>query len=167
VRIRPSQLADALGRDELSEAVKAGWFALGLLLPPVLGAGSLRNPASGSAYIFAAFLIITISGVVLCHRANAAGDGRNLVERMVCLSPPLWIVTYAVYWMAVAAYSKFGPQPPPAPQSPEEFEAWHAARTLPTYFYTLAFMALYAAFTGALVHFVRRAANAGLKRRPA
>jgi hypothetical protein len=155
-----------LGRGELSEATKAGWFALGLMLPPVLAPGSLRVPAGGPPYVLAVFLVITIGGVVLCHRANAAGDGRNLVERMVCLSPPLWIVTYAAYWVAVAAYAKLGPPPLPPPQNPEELEAWAAARAQPTYLYVLLFTALYATFTGALVHFVRRAATASSGRRP-
>jgi hypothetical protein len=52
-----------------------------------------------------------------------SGDGRNLVERMVCLSPPLWIATYVTYYAAATAYSWFGPQPLPPPQNPEDLDA--------------------------------------------
>jgi hypothetical protein len=100
VILRPRHLADALASGEVSEREKFQyllvWAAVGILLPARLGGWT------GWSHIRVAFLVasllITIVGLQACFRANARGDNRAFLERYLCLSVPLGIVTFGLYY---------------------------------------------------------------------
>lgn len=158
MHILPGKIADALGRGELSERSKAALYLVGLLLPPFLAPGAIRNRPADALMLLVTMLLITIVGVWLCYRANRAGDGRNVVERMVCLSPPLWVTTYAAFYLVQLLNMRFGPPPPRPPQTAEEFAAFQAFSDAQSWL-ALAFMVCYAGFMFALRYYVGRASR--------
>ena len=100
------RLVAALRAGRLTEAEKARYYAAG----SVLGALSARpglaawNTAEGAVRA-AALLAIMLGGIALCYHANRRGDGRAFVERMVCLTVPVyvrWLLLYYGAWFALA-----------------------------------------------------------------
>jgi hypothetical protein len=99
VILRPRRLATVLAAGELSEREKFQylrvWGILTVFLPGRLPGWTDWSPGRVTFVVLS--LLITIVGLLACFRANARGDGRAFLERYLCLSVPLWIVTYVLY----------------------------------------------------------------------
>jgi prolipoprotein diacylglyceryltransferase len=101
VILRPRRLADALAADSLSERDKFHylliWAVFGIVVGQLVGTSprwdNLRLLATAPS------LLITVAGLVACFQANARGDNRAFLERYLCLSVPVGLVTSAVYYL--------------------------------------------------------------------
>jgi hypothetical protein len=100
VILRPRRLAMALAANEVSEREKFQyllvWAVIGIALPSQLGGWT--GWSRGRVAFLLAGLLITIVGLLACFRANARGDNRAFLERYLCLSVPLGLVAYALYY---------------------------------------------------------------------
>ena len=100
VILRPARLAAALARNELSERDKLVYFLVwavaGLLIEARTGNWEgwtrLRITFETSC------LLVTVAGILACFHANARGDNRAFLERFLCLSVPIGLVTHAAYY---------------------------------------------------------------------
>ena len=72
------------------------WAVIGIALPTHLGGWTAWG--RGRVAFLLAGLLITMVGLVACFRANASGDNRAFLERYLCLSVPLGLLTYALYY---------------------------------------------------------------------
>jgi hypothetical protein len=101
VILRPSRLAAAFAAGEVSEREKFQyllvWALIGLLVPS--HAEGWTGWTGVRAAFVAASLLVTSIGLVACAQANARGDDRAFVERYLCLSVPLGILTYVLYYV--------------------------------------------------------------------
>jgi hypothetical protein len=98
--LRPRRLADALAANALSEREKFHylvlWAVVGTLLGAGVGAGDAwTRPRLASLALLA---IITVVGLIICFRANARGDNQAFLERYVCLSALIGLVSSALYY---------------------------------------------------------------------
>jgi hypothetical protein len=100
VILRPSRLASALAAGELSERAKFHylllWALIGILIEE--RAGSWDGWSRLRVVFVVTSLLITVVGLLACFGANARGDNRAFLERYVCLSVPLSIATYGLYY---------------------------------------------------------------------
>src|SRR5690242_21470685 len=108
-------LAEELREDRVSEREKLGYLLVGVVLQVLLGRASilaaLRSPAALLSSVVV--LLLDVVGLVLVFRANAQGDGRQFVERYICLAVPLGIRMYALYaGLALALYVLTGLRAP-------------------------------------------------------
>ena len=97
----PHRLADALNRDHVSDADKLRYLMLVSALGVLSGAraGSPAGGWSGDRLWFAGIgLLITLSGLYSCFAVNRRGDGRAFLERYICLSAPLSVAVYALFF---------------------------------------------------------------------
>jgi hypothetical protein len=70
----------------------------GVVLPAILANLSPRGFRTwGDAFYLMLYLTGMCAGIWACYRANDEGDGRGFVERYVCLSVPLSILSYLIY----------------------------------------------------------------------
>jgi hypothetical protein len=72
------------------------WAVIGIALPAQLGGWT--GWSRGRVAFLLVSLLITIVGLVACFRANTHGDNRAFLERYLCLSVPLGLVAYALYY---------------------------------------------------------------------
>ncbi len=98
--LRPRRLAGALAAGELSEREKFHyllvWAVIGILVPSHLG-GWTDWSRIRVAFVVVS-LVIAVIGLLTCFGANARGDNRAFLERYLCLSVPLGIMTYVAYY---------------------------------------------------------------------
>lgn len=99
-------------RDEL------GYLLATLVLETVTGRPSLLAAfgagGEGARGAFWPLLILAISaaGTLACFRANARGDGRAFLQRVVCLGLPVFVRVYAGYAaVSVVLYVVLGAGP--------------------------------------------------------
>jgi hypothetical protein len=53
---------------------------------------------------FGAVLAITIGGAFYCYRCNGGKEGNRFLENFVCLTVPIAIKCYALFWSAYIAF---------------------------------------------------------------
>jgi len=106
--LRPSRLADALAADALSEREKFQyllvWAISGVLLQHHGGTQAWDWPRL--TFLGLSFLI-TLAGLMACFQANVRGDNRAFLERYLCLSVPVGLVTYGLYFLLYYALGFF------------------------------------------------------------
>jgi len=100
VILRPRRLAAALAAGDVSEREKFQyllvWALISIMIPRHFGGWT--GWSAVRVTFLAVSLLITILGLLACFQANARGDNRAFVERYLCLSVPLGIMTYALYY---------------------------------------------------------------------
>jgi hypothetical protein len=110
VILRPKRLAVALAAGELSERDKF----LYLILWAVIGALAEGQRATwngwsrGRVVFVLVGLAISVVGLFACVQANARGDNRAFLERYLCLSVPIGVVTFAAYYGIYYGLAAFG-----------------------------------------------------------
>jgi hypothetical protein len=63
-----------------------------------------REPVTWFTIVKAALvLLINVGGILLCYRANSLGDGRNFIDRFICLSWPIIVRITVIVWGGFAA----------------------------------------------------------------
>lgn len=104
------RLAQAVGRNELSEHDQFALFLFGQIVLFVSGLGAL---ISGTAFDWVSgieillLFLITVVGTVLAYQANGSAQGREFIRRFALLSVPLalkfgvlsWPVFYSLNWL--------------------------------------------------------------------
>ena len=90
------QLARDLRDNKVSEREKFS-YVIGLLIlsAPLLVPTTPINAHDITADLISAFvfILIMIAGTVLLYRKNQQGDGKNFLERYICLSFPIGIIS--------------------------------------------------------------------------
>jgi hypothetical protein len=101
VILRPGRLAAALAASELSERDKfhylLAWALIGVFINPLVGISHRWDHLRILSVVPS--LLITAVGLVACFQANARGDNRAFLERYLCLSLPVSLVTSAAYYL--------------------------------------------------------------------
>jgi len=94
----PARVACDLRTGRLTEAAKARYIVVALVVNGVIGSESLRDAHSDVDMIALVMILgILLIGIWAAFRANAAGDGRAFVERYVCIGISLWIYLTMIY----------------------------------------------------------------------
>lgn len=106
--LRPSRLADALAANALSERQKFQyllvWAISGVLLQHHGGSQAWGWPRLS---FLGLSLLITLAGLIACFQANVRGDNQGFLERYLCLSVPVGLVTYGLYFLLYYALGIF------------------------------------------------------------
>ena len=89
------QLAEDLRDNKVSEREKL-YYMIGtvVLSTPLLVPSAPANPDDITGELVGIFILIsiTILGTIFTYRKNQQGDGKNFIERYVCLSFPISII---------------------------------------------------------------------------
>ena len=102
--LHPRRVADELRNGTLSENAKARLVLLGYLPATVFGRGALSVVRTwGDFLIMFVIAAVAFGGFWGCFRINQEGDGRAFIERFMCLSTPVWVWLYIVYFGAYYA----------------------------------------------------------------
>ncbi|HET6837842.1 MAG TPA: hypothetical protein VFH24_07340 [Gemmatimonadales bacterium] len=98
--LRPARLAAALARDELSQGDKLTYLLVWAVTGLVISAntGTWEGWTRLRITFETGSLLITVAGILACFQANARGDNRAFLERFLCLSVPIGLVTHAAYY---------------------------------------------------------------------
>lgn len=98
--LRPRRLAVALATGELSEREKfhylLAWAVIGIVAPSQVGGWTDWSRLRVTFAVVS--LVIWVIGLLACFGANARGDNRAFLERYLCLSVPLGIMSYVAYY---------------------------------------------------------------------
>lgn len=43
-------------------------------------------------------LVLIVTGIVLCYKANGLRNGHKFLERFICLSWPVWVIVNLILW---------------------------------------------------------------------
>lgn len=124
---RAKVLALDLRDGRVAERDKLGYLLVGLLIKAVIGSASLLSaPRSlGAALGILIVLSISIAGAIATFRANARGDGRQFLERYLCLAVPVGIQMYVGYGaLASLLYLLTGWHAPTAGSNLVSWAAW-------------------------------------------
>lgn len=151
--LNPSRVARGLRTGELTELQKAKLVVAGVVvmsLASTLSGGEVRT--WGSLLYYAVYLACSVAGLWVCFRANEQGDGRSFVERYVCLSIPLCVLTYLAY-LAIF-YSVFF-----VLRSRPGYDAAGYAQRVGPYFLLVSFAFLFAYFAVLRAYITRIAAS--------
>jgi hypothetical protein len=110
VILRPRRLAVALAAGELSEREKFEyllvWAVIGILVPSHMGGWTDWSRIRVAFLVIS--LVITVIGLLTCFGTNARGDNRAFLERYLCLSVPLGVMTYVAYYAIYYAMAVVG-----------------------------------------------------------
>jgi hypothetical protein len=96
---RAKTLALDLRDGRVAERDKLGYLLVGLLIQAIIGRASLLSAlrSLGAALGILVVLAISIAGTIAAFRANTQGDGRQFLERYLCLAVPVGIQMYVGY----------------------------------------------------------------------
>lgn len=144
----PWKLADALGRDEVSERAKGAFLVAYLLLP--FSFPGVRLQVADWRWVVAV-LAITLLFLVLAFRANGGARGRHLIERYVCLHTPVMVGA----WLVASASTTLLPATGVTPETAFDEAIRRRAELLQYAPWTIA-TTVYAV---AMLYFLRRAAS--------
>lgn len=100
------RIISQLRAGDLSEVEQTRYLIAGVILQLLIGRSSVLSAAVSrqgwTPFVFPAIAaIMAITGIRACARANARGDGRDLIARYVCLALPLTIRMYVLWAAAV------------------------------------------------------------------
>ena len=139
-----ARLADDLRNDRLSEKQKMGYFMAATAFTLLFGRGP--GLVSGWTALGVAttvlYGVITLAGIGYSFAANARGDGRAFLERLLCLSLPLtlwWVIAIsAVIVAARVAAMEMGVPDARYDQGYARYGALASAAVLPLYYVAMA-----------------------------
>lgn len=87
-----SKLAEQLRNGELSSKQKMRYLLLVFVflgITPYAYLGESYNAAYGLEVLV--ILFTSIWGILYCHEANEEGDGKNFIERFICIGVPVGV----------------------------------------------------------------------------
>jgi hypothetical protein len=101
---RARALALELRDGRVAEREKLGYLLVGLVIQAVIGHASLLSTLRSLSMALGILVALAISvvGAIAAFRANARGDGRQFLERYLCLAVPVGIQMYAG-WAVLAS----------------------------------------------------------------
>jgi hypothetical protein len=96
---RAKTLALDLRDGRVAERDKLGYLLVALVIQAIIGRASLLGAlrSLGAALGILVVLAISVVGTIAAFRANRRGDGRQFLERYLCLAVPLGIQMYVGY----------------------------------------------------------------------
>ena len=96
---RAKVLALDLRYGRVPERDKLGYLLIGLVIQGLIGSVSRLGtvPSLGEALGTLLVLVISVGGTVAVFRVNARGDGRQFLERFLCLAVPVGVQMYVGY----------------------------------------------------------------------
>lgn len=150
-----SRVAAGLRTGTIPESAKARLILIAYVFTFIVGRGSFLWAATWGAILFnALYLGLTIGGFRSCFRVNQEGDGRDFVERYICLGVPISICLYGGY--ALSYYIAFFFLRSRPGFGPADF-----ASTVRPYF-TLASLLVLGLFFAAMRHFLAQVSRGGV-----
>jgi len=104
---RTAKLASDLKAGAVPNRDKRNYLIAWIVITTLGGYAALAMESESSALLILEtllVLLINVAGVLVCYGANRAGDGRDFVERFVCMTLPLFIRVVVALLAFMVAY---------------------------------------------------------------
>jgi len=103
-------LITELASEKMPEREKVKYLLAGTVIFLATGYFTVFPPPVLNTLYFVEFALalgVTIFGITQCFRNNGGAEGRFLLERFACLTVPISIKCYLVFWVPYIAFFRF------------------------------------------------------------
>jgi hypothetical protein len=107
---KTKQLRNDIITGSISEKEKMKYLLATMITYAI--AGELPGSDANDGYYLAEFLsvvFVTIIGIIFCYDANNKGDGKNFIERFICISWPITIkiTVFAIVFFIIVSVANY------------------------------------------------------------
>ena len=105
---KTKELVLKMKNDELSQTEKFKYFLVFIILTTIfarLSSYTSISPTFQAVIVSILTAVIVIAGTILCYRTNRKGDDREFIDRIICISLPIYIKLFVVYIVILFLYN--------------------------------------------------------------